>query len=75
MEMVLGNLEKAAELAAKQNFDQDVLCGCVSPAEWSDEDTKLSYLEEARDLLETMGENYKPRACGCAHIKYRPIPA
>jgi len=48
-------LEEAISLAAKENFARDLRVGCIDAAESMD-----IYIEEARHLLTTTGENYEP---------------
>jgi hypothetical protein len=69
---VYGNLETATALAAKQNFDQDVMRGNTSADGFQNEETKRIYFEEARDLLLPEGENYPPEYGHFPHIKYQP---
>ena len=51
-------LEEAVEAAAKQNFDRDVKVGLARQQDWKQD--KSVYMEEARHLLQTTGENYIP---------------
>lgn len=59
-------LEQAVQEAAEQNWNVDLAKGLVheedKPEEFAD------YLEEARHLLETTGENYLPESTVFHHI-------
>lgn len=52
------DLEEAVLAAALQNFQRDVLLEIADPTDW--EEIKESYLDEARHILITTGENYEP---------------
>lgn len=52
------DLQQAVEAAAKQNFERDVWLDIVDEEDWEEE--KQTYLDEARHILTTTGENYEP---------------
>lgn len=59
-------LDEAVKLAAEQNIDRDIRAGLVLPYEKSQQMDK--YLDEARHLLVTEGENHLPEYPDADHI-------
>lgn len=53
------DVPQAVELAAKENFERDVLIGITKADEWPEQ--KEVYLKEAEFLFEAFGENWEPQ--------------